>query len=340
MGGGASSEEFVAAKRVLLIDEDTEVRRILRGGLVLAGYAADDVVDGLSALEVVRRANAEGHGFSCIITEAFLPDFDGKLMLRALRAQYPQLPLIVLSGFGDEELQTFVGEQAPSCYFDKPVDTQVVLAALDNFDLRTTTEQSLAPKEDDAPRVFEAYIFLRLVDKERAGELYSHLRRIPGVRICNAVRDHCDLVLRLTTASMEDLNRSIETVRSVTGVAILSLERIERRRLSPEAEEFLLHYESVSAEDRKQYKVMGDTNAYLFIDIDRYQFERIYTSIIMTKGVIGCQVSSNSSRLTVLLSGAVRPNVVRHLLQKIATMDGIRRVQEATVINMTSAAAV
>lgn len=324
----------MAAKRVLIIDEEVEIRRSLRAGLMQFGWQVEEATDGLTAIEQIHRANSEGAGFCRLITEAFLTDMDGKLILKALRAQYPLVPIVVVTGFGDEVRRAMVEALAPSAYLVKPLQMEQLLAELGKFSLTVSTEFP-EPAPEAPPRPHEAYAFLRLLDNERAAEILFDFRATEGVRIANAVRGEYDIVLRLTTDSPDKLAATIERVKQASGVAIAAIEKLGKPRLTPEVEEFIKHYESISADDRMAYRVMNETNAYLMIDIDRYQLERIYTSIIMTEGVIGCQVSNGGAKLTVLMSGAVRPNVLRHVLQKLATMDGIRRVREATVINIT-----
>jgi hypothetical protein len=149
------------------------------------------------------------------------------------------------------------------------------------------------------------------------------------------VKGDVDLILRLSGADAEELQAAIGRVRQVDGVTVVAADKLEQPRVSPEVEEFLQHYEAVAQEDRSQYVAMHPTNAFLIVDIDRYQLERIYTSILMTEGVVSCQVAGNGSKLIALMSGAVQPEVARHVLRKIAVMDGIRRVREAPVINIS-----
>jgi hypothetical protein len=183
-------------------------------------------------------------------------------------------------------------------------------------------------------RPYEAYAFLRLADRARAPEVFDRLSLLEDVRITNAVRGDFDVVLRLTAPAADALAAAMERVRRTEGANVIAMDRLEQPRLNPEVADFILHYKCVAAEDREQYVRVHETNAYLVIDIDRYQLERVYTSIMMTEGVISCQVSDGGSKLIVMMSGAVRPEVMRHVLRKIATMDGIRRVREAPVINI------
>jgi CheY-like chemotaxis protein len=269
------------------------------------------------------------------VTEAFLTDMDGKLALPALRAQYPKLPLIVLTGYGDEARRELVANLAPSAYFAKPLQLEPVLTELDSLPLDATTEDGQpAPAAASAPCA--AYAFLRLKDKERAAHILLDFQEMEGVEAANAVRGEYDIILRLAAGSSGALAEVLERIKRAEGVSVAAAEIVEQPHLTLEVDEFLRHYAAVSADDRAAYAARNETNAYLMVDLDRYHLEPIYASILLTEGVVDCQVSNGGSKLTVLMSGAVRPNVLRHVLQKLAAMDGIRRVRDATVINVES----
>lgn len=324
----------MAIKRALTIDDEVDTRRNLRAGLSAAGWVVEEAASGLGGLERIHRLAAEGAGFNVVLSEAILPDFDSKLMLRALRAQYPRVPFIVLTSYAEEEHRAAMLKLAPLAYLAKPLELAGLIEELYKFDLSATTVEP-APVTTELPvRPYEAYAFLRLADRARAPEVFDRLSLLEDVRITNAVRGDFDVVLRLTAPAADALAAAMERVRRTEGANVIAMDRLEQPRLNPEVADFILHYKCVAAEDREQYVRVHETNAYLVIDIDRYQLERVYTSIMMTEGVISCQVSDGGSKLIVMMSGAVRPEVMRHVLRKIATMDGIRRVREAPVINI------
>lgn len=322
-------------KRVLIVDEDIESRRGLREGLSNAGWQVDDAPDGLGALNLIQQARAFGEGYNCIVADTFLPDTDGILFLMTLREQYPQLPLIVSTGYGNDDLQGRVAELSKSVYFTKPIQMEQVIACLNEFDLAATTcEPVPAPPLQLLENKVCAYSFLRIDSGDRVEELYRTLREMEGVISANAVRGEFDLVLRVAVDSTEKLDELVERIRQVEGVKPVACDRIVTPMLSPTVDEFIRHYQTVWAKVNQNYIAGLGTNAYLLIDIDRYQLERIYTSIKLTEGVHRCRVIGGGTRLMTLMSGAVRPGVVRHLLRKLAQMDGILRVREATVINL------
>jgi CheY-like chemotaxis protein len=323
-------------KRVLVVDDRVETRRRLREGLSQQDWQVDEAPNAFSALEAIQQARAYGEGFSVIITELILPDQDGILFIKTLRQQFPGLPLIVLTDFGSERGQVEVEQIENAAYIERPVEIAQLLSTLQKFELECQTVSPAPappwPKPDDA---VGAYIFFRINSPELASSVYDQLRLMAGVMSANAVRgSDFDLILRVAVPSEDTLARLLEEMQRVQGATLVEHERYLRPMLSATTEEFVRHYRTVSAEENKDYLPGQDTNAYLMIDVDRYQMERIYTSILLTRGVFRCRVTSGGNKLMVLMSQAVQPGVVRHLLRKLAEMDGILRVREATVINV------
>ncbi|MBN2083380.1 response regulator [bacterium] len=325
----------MSGKRVLVIDEHVETRRKLREELLKADWIVDDVSDALSGLESIHQARTYGEGYHLIISAIFLPDLDGLLFIRTLREQYPEIPFIVLTGYGDEDLKTHVQSQPLTVYLEKPLDMDRLYAEIGKFDLDKDTSRPLpAPPLTPPDDAVGAYVYFNIDTASGGAAAYDALRALSGVRSANAVRGEFNLVLRVAVPSQDALDKLIADAKKVPGATYVSYELYVPAMLGASNEEFVRHYQTVAAEVNKDYLPGQDTNAYLMIDVDRYQMERIYTSILLTEGVYRCRVISSGTKLMVLMSHAVRPGVVRHLLRKLAEMDGILRVREATVINV------
>lgn len=326
----------MAVKRALVIDEDVEARRVLRDILRAADWAVDDAPGGVEALGLIGQARAYGEGYHCIFTELFLPDLDGSLFFETLRLQYPDLPMVVISAFATEEDREGIARLNPIFASGRPVDKEELLAALDKLELTHSTYSPVPPKP---PAAVEppagAYLFVRFESFDAAQRLYDELGGLSGVISVNAGKgEGIDLVMRVGAASVEGIAALAQRVEQFDGIISVRRELIVKPPLSIELQEFVDHYLSLTSQLHADYVRGVATNAYLIIDIDRYQLERIYLSILLTEGVIRCRVISGFNKLMVLSAGAVRPNVVRHLLAKLAQLDGIRRVREVTVVNM------
>src|SRR6476660_7404710 len=93
---GREERVSTPAVRVLVIDDEPPIRRLLRTGLGTQGYQVLDAPSGRTAVE--RLADAP----DLIILDLGLPDIPGLDLLRRLRDTGVTAPIIVLSSRGDE----------------------------------------------------------------------------------------------------------------------------------------------------------------------------------------------------------------------------------------------
>jgi DNA-binding response OmpR family regulator len=80
-------------KRILLIDDDSEVRRFLRVALERAGYEVLDADNGRSGVELFRRTPAD-----LVVTDIFMPEKEGIETIRELRGEFPEMKILAISG--------------------------------------------------------------------------------------------------------------------------------------------------------------------------------------------------------------------------------------------------
>ena len=80
------------ATKILVVDDDEEIRTLLRRGLALEGYAVTTASDGEEALEHARQAWPD-----LVVLDVLMPKLDGFEVCRRLRAADADLPILILS---------------------------------------------------------------------------------------------------------------------------------------------------------------------------------------------------------------------------------------------------
>lgn len=79
--------------RVLVIDDQEPIRRIVRRALEHDGHEVFDASDGEMGMQMLAR-----HSADVVISDIFMPGQDGILTLRQIRKQFPAVKVIVISG--------------------------------------------------------------------------------------------------------------------------------------------------------------------------------------------------------------------------------------------------
>ena len=94
--------DSVAGQRIMVVDDDPGILKVLRGNLELAGYEVETFSAGLPAHEAVRKRPPD-----LMILDLTLPDIDGVLLCRRLREEGFEFPVIMLTardGLADKVL--------------------------------------------------------------------------------------------------------------------------------------------------------------------------------------------------------------------------------------------
>jgi DNA-binding NtrC family response regulator len=86
-------ETGTAEGRVLLVDDQPEVRRVVRRNLTKAGYVVVEAWNGRVAIELAHASS-----FDLVISDVRMPDIDGLDLLAALHELDPNLPVVLTSG--------------------------------------------------------------------------------------------------------------------------------------------------------------------------------------------------------------------------------------------------
>jgi len=109
--------------RVLVVDDEVEIRTLLSRRLQRAGYTVDEAGDGQEALALVDREAPD-----VVVTDMSMPRLDGLGLLQELRRRDPDLPVIVLTGHGsfDNAIQA-MREGTLFDYLLKPLEDLVLL---------------------------------------------------------------------------------------------------------------------------------------------------------------------------------------------------------------------
>jgi len=110
---------------VLVIDDEPPIRKLLRMGLSTQGYAILEAPDGRTALDLLAREGAD-----LAILDLGLPDMRGHDLLKAIRAAYPALPVVVLSSRDDETGKVEALDLGADDYVTKPFGMAELLARL------------------------------------------------------------------------------------------------------------------------------------------------------------------------------------------------------------------
>ena len=121
----AATAAATPRRRILVVEDESAIRELLRLHLSLAGFEIEEIGDGAAALERTRSSR-----FDLIVLDLMLPGLDGITLCRAVRAQGANLatPIVMLTARDSESDKVLGLESGADDYLTKPFGIREMLA--------------------------------------------------------------------------------------------------------------------------------------------------------------------------------------------------------------------
>lgn len=115
--------------RVLIVDDEPDIRKVVRMSLQKAGYEVLEAENGEKAIETINYGENRLL-LDVVICDIRMPKINGVEAIAYFRANYPRVPLIVLTGFPDTEMASSLLRQGVVDYLVKPVEGEKLRASV------------------------------------------------------------------------------------------------------------------------------------------------------------------------------------------------------------------
>ena len=112
-------------KRILIVDDDKQVRMIVHMFLTKQGYQVDEAENGAQALAMLDHDLPD-----LVFLDLVMPDLDGLEVLRWIRQKYPNLGVIIMTGMNQEEVWKKAMLSGATDYISKPFSYEQLRANL------------------------------------------------------------------------------------------------------------------------------------------------------------------------------------------------------------------
>ena len=109
---------------VLVVDDEPVIRRFAARVLLEVGFGVHEATDGAEALEMVRSGEAD---LDIVLSDIVMPRLNGVQLLQSLSTLRPQLPVILMSGYGTAQL-AHRGIASPCGVLTKPFSSDSLVA--------------------------------------------------------------------------------------------------------------------------------------------------------------------------------------------------------------------
>ncbi|HNX82549.1 MAG TPA: sigma-54 dependent transcriptional regulator [Candidatus Omnitrophota bacterium] len=170
-------------KRILIVDDEPLVRGSLREMLSLCGYTVSIASNGREAADILKNFPAD-----VVITDMRMPEMDGIHLLKYVKSEYPEMPVIMMTSFGSIDTAVSAMKMGAYDYITKPViDSEIKLILERLINERNLEKENAKLKEQLSEVVKES--FYDLVGKdEKMQNLYRLIEAVADTRATVLIR--------------------------------------------------------------------------------------------------------------------------------------------------------
>lgn len=112
---GESREGMHGVVRVLVIDDDADIRRLLCDILTSAGHLVADASNGAEGIEIFKK-----EAFDLVLTDLEMPEMSGWEVARSIKNHNPDVTIVLITGWGETIDSTRLRESGISTIVNKP----------------------------------------------------------------------------------------------------------------------------------------------------------------------------------------------------------------------------
>jgi two-component system cell cycle sensor histidine kinase/response regulator CckA len=116
--------ELWGSGTILLVEDEAMVRAVAERALTRQGYKVVTAANGEEALECLEA----GETFDLLISDVVMPTMDGPTLVRHAREKYPELPILFMSGYAEEQLRKSIDIERVA-FLPKPFSVQQLAEA-------------------------------------------------------------------------------------------------------------------------------------------------------------------------------------------------------------------
>ncbi len=113
---------------ILVVEDDANLRSALCGTLGLAGYDTQTADNGTAALEILKSKNID-----MVITDIQMPGMDGHALLKQIKSQWPDLPVMLMTAYGSIQMAVEAMRDGAVDYLSKPFEAEVLAAMVGQY---------------------------------------------------------------------------------------------------------------------------------------------------------------------------------------------------------------
>jgi CheY-like chemotaxis protein len=325
-------------KRVLLVDDESSLRRSLSLGLNQNGYDVEPCQNGISALHKLDTYSKNHVDLESVVLDIELPDIDGIKLGKLIKSKYPTVPLIYITGYASKLNADEIERLQADALLEKPFDVEQLTEEFKKIEeKKAKTEVEL--KENEDVKTKSSFILMKVDEKADFIKIYRKLYYMDNVLYCDATRGDIDIVMLIQENSLADCEKFVEEeIKTIDGITDVEYMPVGVPVLNDSIKDIISTAGITLSEDLPgSGKVRNSEQSvcsYVLVDVEREKLDDIYPVLRLYENVLYCDYTTGKYNLVLMVHGTHFSEIDKFVENKIIKLDGVLKVKEYPVINI------
>lgn len=331
--------EDIMKNKILLIDDESSLRRTLSLGLSQWGYDTEPCEDGMNGLKKLELFIKNNVPPAAVVIDIQLPDIKGTRLAKIIRFKYPGIPIILITGYADRLNPQEVKDLKVNAFLEKPFSTEDLV---DHFKEILEKEKAVEPTpavEESEQTNKSMYALVKVKPEADLLDIYKKLYYLENVVYCDATKGDYDIFLLLQNSCHEALeelcDKRIKQMEGIVGIDYLPVSR-------PILEESTSHIIDVaedafsegSLNQEKERDLGNRVCSYVLVEAEKEKMDTVYPSLRLNENIVYCDYTDGRFNIVLMIHGSYFNEIDRIVQEKIINLDGVLRVKEYPIINL------
>ena len=126
---------MIRSKNILIVDDSRDLTHIIADFLSMNGYQVHKAHNGHDALECMGKEHID-----IVVSDIHMPGMDGFTLMTEIKTKYPDIPVILITGFSVGDAQKIAFEKGANAFVAKPFrlkDLKEVIESVSTDDIST-----------------------------------------------------------------------------------------------------------------------------------------------------------------------------------------------------------
>jgi CheY-like chemotaxis protein len=326
-------------KRILLIDDDSSVRRSLSLGLNQLGYDVEPCDCGFKALNKIDLYTKNLVNLDSVVVDVNLPDINGIKLGKIIKSKYPDSNIMYITGYADKLDLSDIEDLKNEGLLEKPFTADDLINEINKM----LSKHSKIPAPDKAKKTevktSSAYVLIKIKDNSDYFSLFQKLYFMDNVVYCDATRGDIDIFLLLqsdTTAGCSEVyEKNIKRIKEIQDSKFM---QVSVPVLTDNIREIVNAAGISLFDDMHGMSKIRDSRksvcSYIVLSVDREKLDYVYPVLKLTDNVLYCDYAEENYNLILMVYGTQFSEIDKIIENKIMNLDGILKVKKYPIINI------